>query len=187
MSVFSTSINTLLHIGFQQQHPLQYSGRIQPSTTPLWSPSCIHPSCIMRQRGTVHHCHAWRGNAPKSGRPAPCHAGPRVRRSCAGSAFSRSSASLSRSAEKPECISMTTARATARAEVSEGHKPADGWHSAICSQIAKLSQTVTPSSWSSRAETLQVGECCRSAARLASLPAPASSTQMVSKPPAPSA
>ena len=35
-----------LHIGFQQQHPLQYSysGRIQPctpSTTPLWSPSCI--------------------------------------------------------------------------------------------------------------------------------------------------
>ena len=100
-------------------------------------------------------------NAPKrNGPPLPCMARQRSQiwttrstsRRTAGSKVVRGQRFLTfigiaeRSADNPECTSMITARATARAEGSEGHKPTDGWHSAICSQIANLSQMVTPSS-----------------------------------------
>jgi hypothetical protein len=84
-----------------------------------------------------------------------------------------------RSAEKPECISMTTGqRATSRRR--------DGTRQ-YAHRSPSYPRWSRPARRSSRAGTLPVGECCRSAARLASLPAPASSTQMVSKLPAPSA
>eukprot|EP00966_Prymnesium_polylepis_P298232 6891450-Prymnesium_polylepis.1 len=53
--------------------------------------------------------------------------------------------------------------------------------------MAKLSQTVAPRSRSSSAGTLPVDECFSRAARFASLPAPASSTQTSSNFPAPTA
>ena len=157
--------------------PPSRAGRISPPRRP-------RPCRRLRRRGgRAHTCGSARPpgaymasaalNRPnRNGPPVPC----RLRQSCQMATMRRTSAATglsrralglcarkfmgqcSRRAWKPACISAETLRARARAAAALGHS--DGWVSARCSMMARLSQTTRPPPTSS-AGTLPEGEHSR--------------------------